>query len=183
LNKQVNFTVIESEEIFKGRVFEVHKELVLYPDGRRARIDLLVHAGAVVILPVDEQGLIWFIRQYRHPARKMLFELPAGVLEAGEEPEAAARREIREEIGMAAREMRKLGGFYLAPGYSTEYLTVFLATHLVANPLEADQDEMIQVEKVSIQDAFRMAETGQIEDAKTLASLFLARATIKGYQE
>lgn len=174
----MNFEVIESENVFRGRVFDVHRELVRYPDGRQARIDLLVHAGAVVILPVDEEGMIWFIRQYRHPAHKMLFELPAGVLEAGEEPETGAKREVREEIGMAAGHLQRLGGFYLAPGYSTEYLTVYLATHLTSDPLEADQDELIMIEKVHTKDAYKLIETGQIEDAKTLASLLLARSIL-----
>jgi ADP-ribose pyrophosphatase len=174
----MNFEVIESENVYRGRIFDVHRELVRYPDGRQARIDLLVHEGAVVILPVDEEGMIWFIRQYRHPAHKMLFELPAGVLEAGEEPETGAKREIREEIGMAAGHLQKLGGFFLAPGYSTEYLTVYLATQLTTDPLEADQDELIMIEKVHVKDAYRLMEAGQIEDAKTLASLLLARSIL-----
>ena len=145
------------------------------PDGRVLSLDIIEHGGAVTMLPVDDQGQIWFIRQYRHAAGKNLLELPAGATEVGEAPLASAHREIREEIGMGAKELQKLGGFYLAPGYSTEYLTIYLARGLFEAPLEQDEDEMIEIEKVSIARAYELAERGQIEDAKTLAALLLAR--------
>lgn len=174
----MKFEVLESEVVFRGRVFDVHRDLIGYPDGRKARVDMVVHEGAVTIVPVDQEGFIWFIRQYRHPAGKILLELPAGVLEKGENPEEGAKREIREEIGMAAGHLQKLGGIYLAPGYSSEYLTIFLATQLSSDPLEADEDEMIEIERIRIVDAFRIAEAGSIEDAKTLAALLLVRPLI-----
>ncbi len=104
----------------------------------------------MVILPVDDQGNLFFVRQYRHAAGLDLLELPAGTLDEGEAPEACARREVREETGMAAGKMEHLGGFYLAPGYSTEYMHVYLATGLHSDPLEADADEFLTVEVIPL---------------------------------
>ena len=93
-------------------------------------------------------------------------------------PEASAHREIREEIGMAAGDLERLGGFYLAPGYSTEFLHIFLARDLYEAPLEPDEEEMIEIEKVTIAQAYQLAANGQIDDAKTLAALMLARTSL-----
>lgn len=173
------FELVHTETIYKGRVFDVRQDHLRAPDGKLVKLDIVAHPGAVTLVPVDEQGHIWFIRQYRHPARRDLLELPAGVTEAGEDPEASARREIREEIGMAAGHLLKVGEFFLAPGYSTEYMLVYLATGIYPDPLQGDEDEYIDIEKIRIDQAFRMAETGQIQDAKSLAALFLARPHIQ----
>ena len=165
--------VIHSETLFRGRVFDVRREQVRMPDGQTVRLDIVSHNGAVTLVPMDADGQIWFIRQYRHPAACDLLELPAGVIEDEEAPEAAAAREIREEIGMAADKLVKLGNFFLAPGYSTEYMHVFLATGLSPDPLPKDDDEFLTVEKVTVDQAFQMAVCGQIQDAKTIAALFL----------
>jgi ADP-ribose pyrophosphatase len=127
---------------------------------------------------VDEEGMIWFIRQYRHAAGRELLELPAGMVEADEPLQEAAEREIREEIGMRAGEIIPLGGFFLAPGYSTEYLHIFLARQLEPAPLQPDDDEWITVERIPIAEAYRLAESGDLEDAKSLAALTLARSRL-----
>ena len=119
------------------------------------------------------------VRQYRHATGGDLLELPAGTLEENENPEVCAAREIREETGMAAREFTKLGEFYLAPGYSTELMVVFLARGLSHDPLEADADEFLSVESVPIVEAIQMAERGEIPDAKSLAALFLAKPSLQ----
>jgi ADP-ribose pyrophosphatase len=99
-------------------------------------------------------------------------------LEVGEAPQVGALREIREEIGMSAGSLRKIGGFFLAPGYSTEYMHIFLATHLYADALPGDVDEFLSVEKIPISQAFELAQNGQIQDAKSLTALFLAQPYI-----
>jgi ADP-ribose pyrophosphatase len=170
------YQVIESEVVFKGRVFNVRTDHIDMPNGARARVDLVIHKEAVTLLPLDAAGNIWFIRQYRHPVGKVLLELPAGVLEDDELPENGAGRELREETGMAAQKLRRIGKVYLAPGYSTEALYIFLAEQLYYSPLDADEDEMIEVEKISVETAYKMAESGEIEDAKTLGTLLLARS-------
>ena len=164
-----------SNIIYQGRVFDVRQDQVRMPDGKLVRFDVVAHHGAVTILPVDDEGLVWFVRQYRHPAKTTLLELPAGVMEEGESPDVSARREVREEIGMAAGELRRIGTFYLAPGYSTEFMYVFLATHLTAAPLKGDEDEFISIEKIPLQQVTQMVVAGRVQDAKTLAALFLAQ--------
>ncbi len=169
------YQLLASEIVFKGRVFDVRIDQVHLPNGAKARVDLVLHKEAVTLLPVDESGNIWFIRQYRHPIGKVLLELPAGVLEDAELPEDGAGRELREETGMAARKLRRIGKFFLAPGYSTEALYVFLTEQLYFNPLQADADEIIEVEKIPVTVAYQMAEAGEIEDAKSLGALLIAR--------
>lgn len=171
----MNFKTIRSETVFRGRAFNVRQDLVELPDARQITLDIIDHADAVTLLPIDADDNIWFIRQFRQPAGQILLELPAGVMEAGEPSEASARRELREEIGMDAGVLRKLGSFYLAPGYSTECMHVFLAQQLVPAPLPGDIDEFLNIERIPLRDAYVMAETGRIQDAKTLGALLLAR--------
>jgi ADP-ribose pyrophosphatase len=171
----MDLKTIRSKTIFQGRVFDLRQDELRLLDGKTVSLDIISHRGAVAIIPIDEQGQIWFIRQYRHAAGQVLLELPAGAMEEDEAPEFSAHREIREEIGMAARELKELGGFFLAPGYSTEFLHIYLARDLYAAPLAPDEEEMIEIEKIPVAEAYRMAESGKIIDAKTLASLMLAR--------
>lgn len=166
--------LIRSERVFHGKAFDVRVDQLRLPDGRSTRIEVVEHGGAVTLLPRDAEGRLWFVRQYRHPAGKRLLELPAGTLEPGEPPEQCARRECREEIGMEPGDLRRLGGFYLAPGYSTEYLHVFLATQLHPSPLPGDEDEHLQIEALTLEQALQHMRSGAIEDAKSLAALLLA---------
>ena len=109
------------------------------------------------------------------------WDFPKGNIEHGEQEIQAAIREIREETGMEAGNLQKVGEFYLAPGYSTEFMAVFLATDLKENPLDADDDEFLQVEKISLKKALEMAEQGDVPDAKSLAALLLARPYLEKY--
>ncbi|HUH98633.1 MAG TPA: NUDIX hydrolase [Anaerolineales bacterium] len=170
------FEFLKSEAVFQGRAFKIRRDFLKTPDGRTTTYEIVEHGGSVVILPVDGQGNLLFVRQYRHAAGLDLLELPAGTREGGEPHEACAAREIREETGMAAGKLERIGDFYLAPGYSTEFMAVFLATELTHNPLHPDEDEFLQVEKIPIHKAIGMAEKGEMPDAKTLAALFLARS-------
>ncbi len=171
---------INSDLRFEGRAFNVRQDDVRLPNGHVVRLDIVVHKGSVIMVPLDQDGRIWFIRQYRHAAQEMMLELPAGVMEDGETPQSSAGREIREEIGMAAGQLRELGAFYLAPGYATERMVAFLATGLTPSPLEPDVDELIQVEKIPIERALQMAENAELHDAKSLAALLLARPYLVG---
>lgn len=170
----MNFKTIASKTIHKGKVFTVRLDQVQMPDGKEARFDIIDHPPAVTLVPVDAENMIWFIRQYRHAIGGEILELPAGVIETGEPPEECARREIREETGMSAGQIQNIGEFYQVPGYSTEYMYVYLAKDLKPDPLPGDEDEYISVERISIEDAYRMAQNGEILDAKTIAALLLA---------
>lgn len=168
------FELLNSEPMYQGRAFKVRRDTVRTPDGQEIRLDIVDHTGAVTILPVDESGQVWFVRQYRHASGQVLLELPAGTLEPGEDPAVCAAREIREEIGMAAANLEKLGSFFLAPGYSTEYMHVYLATGLSSAPLPGDSDEFLSVEKIPASELPGMLTRNEIQDAKTLAVICLA---------
>jgi ADP-ribose pyrophosphatase len=173
------FELIKSEIVYPGRAFTIRRDHLRLPDGRITKFDIDEHHGSVILIPVDAQGNIVFVRQYRHAAGMDLLELPAGTLDEGEKPEDCARREIREETGMAAGKLEHIGGFYLAPGYSTEYMHVYLATDLHYDPLEADADEFLQIETIPITPALEMAEKGEIPDAKSLAAFLMARPILE----
>jgi ADP-ribose pyrophosphatase len=169
----MTFELLSSVKTYQGRAFDVRRDRVRLPGGKQAELDIVDHPGAVTLVPVDSQGRVWLVRQYRHAAGIELLELPAGTLGPAETPEACARREIREEIGMAAGRLEKIGEFFLAPGYSTEYMHVFLATDLSPDPLQADEDEFLSAEPVPLDQLLQMAGSGRIRDGKSLAALFL----------
>ena len=169
------FELIKSETILQGRAFKIRRDYLKTPDGRETRLEIIEHGGSVVLIPIDDDGNLLFVRQYRHAVGEDLLELPAGTRDGDEPFEECAAREIREETGLQAGKLQKVGEFYLAPGYSSEFMVVFLATGLKDNPLDADDDEFLEVEKIHIKKAIQMAEQGDILDAKSLAALLLAK--------
>jgi len=173
------FELLKSEVLMKGRAFTIRRDYLKTPDDRETKFDIIEHSGSVVIIPVDENGKVLLVRQYRHATGGDLLELPAGTLDEDEDPDVCAAREIREETGMAASKMTRLGDFYLAPGYSTEFMVVYLATGLSNNPLDADDDEFLSVESIPVAEVIQMAERGEIPDAKSLAALFLAKPSLQ----
>jgi ADP-ribose pyrophosphatase len=177
----MTYELVKTEIIYPGRAFTIRRDTLRLPNGRETRLDVVVHVGSVILLPVDERGNLLFVRQYRHPTGLDLLELPAGTIDEGEVPEVCAHRELREETGMAAGNLLLLGGFYLAPGYSTEYMHVYLATDLHPDPLEADADEFLSVEAIPLAIALEMTRRAEIPDAKTLAALFMAQEFLQDH--
>lgn len=175
----MSFELIHSETLMKGRAFTIRRDTMKTPDGRETKFDIVEHGGSVIIIPIDDDGNLLFVRQYRHAAGMDLLELPAGTRDGDEPFDQCAAREVREETGMEAGTLTYVGSFYLAPGYSTEYMGVFLATDLKPNPLEADADEFLSVEKIPVKQALQMAEHGDMPDAKTLAALLMAKSTLE----
>jgi ADP-ribose diphosphatase len=175
------FEFIKSEPLLQGRTFKIRRDTLKTPDGKETKLEIVEHGGSVVVIPVDKDRNMWFVRQYRHAAGKELLELPAGTRDGDEPYEECAAREIREETGMEAGTLRQLGSFYLAPGYSTEFMGVFLATDLKHNPLDPDADEFLSVEKIPVKQAFEISERGEVLDAKSLAALLLARPYLEKY--
>lgn len=169
------FTNLSFEKQYTGQVFDVVKVHLQLPDGRKRYYDLVQHGDSVTIVPIDDEGRLYFVRQHRIGADKTLLELPAGVLNEDEDPLTGAKREMREEIGLDAKNFQRLGGFYLAPGYADEYMTVYLAKALFESPLDPDADEFLKIETMPVSEAYRRALTGEFEDGKTLASLLLAQ--------
>lgn len=171
--------ILYRENQYSGPIFDIAKVMVQLPDGRERAYDLVEHGDSVTIVPVDANGQVYFVTQHRVGADGLLLELPAGVLDQGEDPLVSARREIREEIGMDAAEIIELGGFFLAPGYTDEYMTVFLATGLFPSPLEPDEDEFLNLVTMSVETVYQKALAAEFQDGKTLAALLLAMPHIK----
>lgn len=175
----MEYSIINSDVIFEGKVFKVRIDEVRKPSGETMRVDLVEHGGAVVLIPMDDEGRILMVSQYRHPAGKQLLELPAGSLDHDESPEQCAVRECREEVGLAPGRLVHLGGFFLAPGYSTEYLDLFLATELSPAPLPQDYNEDLIIERLSVDEILERITKNEIHDAKTIAGLLM----LTGYLE
>ena len=166
---------VSSEQMYVGKRISVRLEHVRLSDGTESLRDIVDHPDAVVILAVDGDGQVLFVRQYRKAPEVELLELPAGVMDPGEtDPMGSAQRELREETGYAAGWLTQLGSFYSAPGTMTELLYCFLARDLTYDPLPADDDERIELERMSFDDAVSAARSGVFQDSKTLASLLLA---------
>jgi len=175
------FELIKSETLLQGRAFKVKRDYLKTPNGDETKLEIIEHGGSVVVVPIDNDGNLLLVRQYRHAAQQDLLELPAGTRNNEEPFEECAAREIREETGMEAGNLLRVGDFYLAPGYSTEFMAVFLATELKPNPLEADFDEFLQVEKLPIKQAVELFQSGKMLDAKSLAAWLLAKPHLEKY--
>jgi len=177
------FEFIRSEILLQGRAFKIRRDTLKTPDGRETKLEIIEHGGSVVIVPIDDDGNVLFVRQYRHATGGDLLELPAGTREDNEPYEECAAREIREETGMEAGQLQRVGDFYLAPGYSSEFMAVFLATGLKLNPLKADDDEFLQVEKFPIKDVTAMFERSEVPDAKSLAAWLLVKPYLEKFRD
>lgn len=164
--------LIGSQEIYRGRVVTLRVDTIEVASGN-VRREVVEHPGAVVIVPVDSEGRILWVKQYRYAAGRELLELPAGTLEHDEDAEACARRELAEETGFAASAWKPVGGFFSAPGFCTEYLHAFIATDLTPESAEGDEDEEIEVVPLSLEESLARVDTGEIEDSKSIAGLLL----------
>lgn len=164
---------------FSTPLFTVKRVNLSFPDGRARDYDLIDIQNAVTILPIDDDGNVYFVNQYRIGAKKILLELPAGKIEETEDPLVTAQRELREEIGMSARTWTRLGGFYMTPGYASEFMHCYLAQGLTTDALEPDADEFINFSRLPLEEVYRMIEQQEIEDSKTLAVMTLAQKRLQ----
>jgi ADP-ribose pyrophosphatase len=166
--------LLDSQHMYRGRAIHVRVDSVVKPNDTKTTREVVEHVDCVVILPVDSKGNILLVRQFRHAVDKELLELPAGSIDPGETPEEAASRELREETGYKPGKLEKVGGFYAAPGYCTEYLHFFRATQLRKSPLMAEDTDEIEVVPTSPSDVPGLIALGQICDAKTIAGFRIA---------
>lgn len=164
-------STLATERIFDGHVFNVRRDRVRLEDGRIAELDIVEHRGSAAILALTAGGELLLVRQYRHPAGRFLWELPAGVIEPGESVIQGALRELAEETGFRADRSRELGGCYPTPGYCDEILHFVLVEELTAGTTDFDPDEQITVTAFSPQDLAGLMARGQIADAKTLLAI------------
>nr|MBN1229044.1 NUDIX hydrolase [Anaerolineae bacterium] len=171
--------IVGSEHLFSGKVVNLRIDTVAREDGTTYRREIIQHSGAVAVIPVDQDGNVFLVSQYRAGAGAHLLEVPAGGLEPGEEPADCARRELQEEIGYFPGELIKLGGFYVAASYTTEFITIYLALDLSPSRLQGDVDEDIEIIRKSLQEAVKMVQTNQIQDSKSLIGLTWASDYLK----
>lgn len=174
------YPCLGTETVFSGKAFSVRRDQIRHPSGRTSIVEVVEHPGAIALVPIDQDGSILFVRQYRHPTGRMLLEIPAGTLSHGEEPELCARRECREEIGMSPGRLTHLGGVFLAPGYSTEFIHFYLAEDLRPDPLTPDIDEDLRIERLTWEEVEGLMADKVLPDAKSIAGLTLARLHLRG---
>jgi ADP-ribose pyrophosphatase len=159
--------------VHQGRKITVQLDVTTQPDGSELRRDVILHPGAVVIVPLIDSATVCLLRNYRFVIEQTLWEVPAGTLEPGETPEATARRELLEETGYVAQHWRKLGQFYASPGVLNEIMHLFLAHDLTPGPAQPEAGEEIEVHQVPLADALRWCVDGTIRDLKTITALLL----------
>ena len=168
-------TVLASERIYEGRLINLRVDQIRTAAGVESVREIVEHPGAIALIALDEAGRVLLVKQYRHAVRAVTLEIPAGTLEPGEEPLAAAQRELREETGYRAGQLNRLGGIYTAPGFSTEYIHFYLATQLTPDRLAMDADEVIDLIRLPLSEAVDLIPAGQIDDGKSVSGLLLAQ--------
>jgi ADP-ribose pyrophosphatase len=165
--------IISSQKVFEGRVFNVTVDTVREGEVTYQR-EVVHHHGSAVILPVFDDGTVALVRQYRHPTVRYLLEAPAGGIDEGERPDEAAARELQEELGLVAGRLEKLSEFFVSPGFCEEKMWVFLATELTEGKQQPEDDEVLEVVRLTLDEALEMISSGEIQDAKTIIGLMLA---------
>jgi ADP-ribose pyrophosphatase len=165
-----DYETTRSETVYEGCLVDVVQDHILLPDGREALREIVVHGEAAAALPVIG-GKLAFVRQYRHAARKMSLEIPAGLMGEVEDPESCALRELAEETGLKAGKLTYLFKFYSSIGFCTELLHIYLAEDLSEGEQSLDDDEFVTVETLTPEEALELIKTGEIVDSKTIAAV------------
>ena len=172
-------TVIGTQEIYKGKIVHLRIDTIRQADGREAKREVVAHRGATCIVPVTPDGNILFVEQFRLPAGKVLLEIPAGTLEEGEDPAFCASRELEEETGFKAGNLKFLFSMYMAPGYCSELIHAYLATDLQTGEVNPDEGENLELISLPIAEVEKMLECGEFQDAKSIAALGVALRLLK----
>ena len=162
---------LSSQPVYEGRSVSLRVDTVQLPGGRQTTREVVEHRGCVAIIAVDADNNVLLVSQFRHPVERELLEIPAGGINTGEEPVVAVRREMQEETGYLPGKVERLGGFYSAPGYCTEFLHLYLATELVPSRLIAEDTESISLVRVPVTEITGLIASGSICDAKSIAGL------------
>ena len=165
---------LESEVLFEGRILRLRRDRVEVPGGNQAEREVVEHPGGVGIVPVDGEGRVTLVRQYRYPLGKTVLEIPAGKRDKGEHHRVTAQRELSEEVGAAAGKLTYLGYVYASPGFCDEAIHLYLAEELTFGDAHPDEDEFLERERVPFAKAVEMALDGTLDDAKTVAGILRA---------
>ncbi len=166
---------ISSERIYEGHILNLRRDTVTVQTGESKR-EIIEHNGGAVIVPVTEDNEVIMVRQYRKPAERVVLEVPAGKIDPGEEPLTTAIRELKEETGYTAENIRFLTKMYPSVGYSEEVLYLYLCQGLTPGEMDPDENEALDVEKISLDQLYSMIIHGEIEDAKTQVAILMTKA-------
>jgi ADP-ribose pyrophosphatase len=180
MSAELTETGITSETVFKGTLLHVRRDQVRLPNGNETGREYIVHPGAVLVVPVLDDGRLVFERQFRYPLRKAFIELPAGKIDPNEEILVTGQRELLEETGYTAREWRYLAALHPCIGYSDEIIHIYLATGLQSGEHQRDYDESMEVFTMTLEAAMQAMRLGEITDGKTMIALFWAEKCFSG---
>lgn len=174
---------IQENPIYNGRIISLYDDEVELPNGRHAHREVVRHPGGATVCAIDPELNVYFVRQYRYPYAKELLEIPAGKLEAGENPYDAAMRELHEEVGLVAEELYPLGEMYPTPGYTDEVIYIYLAIHFKQASQHLDPGEFINVVKMPLQEALDKVMKGELRDGKSQIAILKASLMLKQLSE
>jgi ADP-ribose pyrophosphatase len=174
----MNYKLLKSEILYKGKVFDHQVDEIEYESGNKGIREIAIHPGGAVVVPIKDDGKIILVKQFRYPFQKTLIELPAGKLDKSEDPLVCATRELEEETGYKAKEIKKLGEIYTAPGYCTEILHIYSAKGLTpGNHNREEGEDGMEILELSLNEIEEMIIKGEIKDAKTIAGIHYIRTT------
>ena len=170
---------VSSEYVFDGKLLHVYNDVVSLPNGSTSTREYIKHQGAVAVVPVTDENEIIVVRQYRYPIERVTIEIPAGKLDIGEKPLAAAKRELSEETGVECADITYIGGLYPSVAYTDEIIHMYMAKNLVYGDAHTDEDEFLDVEKIHIDKFVEMIMNGEIMDSKTQAAVLKVANILK----
>ena len=166
--------LLESREVYRGKIVDLSVDRVRLPNGNVCDLEMIRHPGAAAVVPVDTEGNVLLVRQYRYAVSGWLYEVPAGKLEVGEDPTVCAAREIEEETGVRAGRLTPMDWIWTTPGFTDERIWLYLATELASSKQSLQPDEVLSVERMPLDEAVGLARRGEIRDAKSVCALLRA---------
>ncbi len=169
-NPALDEVTLSTEPIFDGKVIRVQVDTVRLPNGETGKREIVRHNGAVAVLAIHNDRMI-VVDQYRQPLGRTQVEIPAGKLEPGEDPADAIARELKEETGYTAKELKLLYSFYTSPGFADELIHLYLADELEQGEAQLDEDEFLEMSAITLEEAYEQIRTGRISDAKTIMAV------------
>lgn len=176
-------TPVKQETLFEGDFLRARRDTVRLPNGGTATREYIVHPGAVVVIPLLDDGRVLVERQFRYPVGRVMIEFPAGKLDPGEDPLVCGRRELLEETGYSGGEWARAGALHLAIAYSTEIIHIYFARHLRQGPAQLDEDEFLEAKAMDVNDLYAACRNGEVTDAKTLTCVMWLQNVLSGAWE
>lgn len=179
MNDKLTEKTISTKKILDGVIFDVERQTVILPNGNEAIREIVVNPNAAAIVAIDNEQNIIMVRQYRTTAKRIMLEIPAGKLDASEQPIVCAGRELREETGYTAKDIKFLFAPMVSPGFSTEHIHIFMATNLTLGETDPDEDEFVDTIKIPLTEAVKKVMNGEIQDGKTISGVLAAARLLK----